>query len=82
MERISSRQNAIVKRFRDLARTTRPAKAEVEPFARGGISTEVLMDGEHLVQEALLCDVPVEIAVFSDRLLTNVLSPAALCAEA
>jgi TrmH family RNA methyltransferase len=81
MERISSRQNAIVKRFRDLARTTRPAKADTGPFARAGISTEVLLDGEHLVQEALLCDIPVEIAVFSDRHLSNVLSPAARIAK-
>jgi len=81
MERISSRQNAIVKRFRDLARTTRPAKADAEPFARAGISTEILLDGEHLLQEALLCDVPIEIAVFSDRLLNNVLSPVARLAR-
>jgi RNA methyltransferase, TrmH family len=81
MERITSRQNAIVKRFRDLARATRPARTEAEPFARAGHSTEILLDGEHLVQEALLCDVPIEIAVFSDRLLNNVLSPAARIAK-
>ena len=42
MERISSRQNAIVKRFRELARASAATT-----------SGEVLLDGEHLVQEAL-----------------------------
>jgi RNA methyltransferase, TrmH family len=54
MERITSRQNAIVGRFRALARATARAR-----------STEVLLDGAHLVQEALACDMPVEIAAFS-----------------
>src|SRR5258708_3824880 len=70
MERISSRQNAIVKRFRDLARASRNVTS-------AGHSGEVLLDGEHLVQEALACDIPVEIAAFSDKQLTNVLSPVA-----
>jgi TrmH family RNA methyltransferase len=70
MERISSRQNAIVKRFRDLARVSRTVTS-------AGHSTEVLLDGEHLVQEALACDIPVEIAAFSDRHLTNPESPLA-----
>ena len=59
MERISSRQNAIVKRFRDLARTSRIVTAP-------GESADVLLDGEHVVQEALACDIRVEIAAFSD----------------
>lgn len=74
MERISSRQNAIVKRFRDLARASRSVTA-------AGHSAEVLLDGEHLVQEALACDIPVEIAAFSDRHLANVLSPLARIAK-
>ena len=49
MERISSRQNAIVKRFRDLARASR-CRATA---GRGGHAIDVLLDGEHLVQEAL-----------------------------
>jgi RNA methyltransferase, TrmH family len=81
MERISSRQNAIVKRFRDLARAARPAKADADPSARGGHATDVLLDGEHLVQEALLNDIRIEIAAFSDRQLHNVLSPLARIAK-
>lgn len=79
MERISSRQNAIVKRFRDLARTSRPLA--VDAGALGGHAIDVLLDGEHLVQEALLCDVAIEIAAFSDKQIDNVLSPAARLAK-
>src|SRR5258705_13914672 len=82
MERISSRQNAIVKRFRDLARTTRPVKADADPSVRGGHAIDVLLDGEHLVQEALLCDIRLEIAAFSEKQLANVLSPVARLAKA
>jgi TrmH family RNA methyltransferase len=83
MERISSRQNAIVKRFRELARASRPVKANggADPSARAGHATEVLLDGEHLVQEALRCDIPIEIAAFADRQLDNVLSPVARIAK-
>ncbi len=56
MQRITSRQNAIVKRFRELARAAKTAK-----------SGEVLLDGSHLVQEALGCGVAIEVAAFSDR---------------
>ena len=81
MERISSRQNAIVKRFRDLARAARPAKAGADPSARAGHAADVLLDGEHLVHEALLCDIAIEIAAFSDKQIENVLSPAARLAK-
>src|SRR5699024_10131642 len=64
MERISSRQNAIVKRFRELARSSRAT-----PATAAGHAAEVLLDGEHLVQEALACDIPIEVAAFSDRQL-------------
>jgi TrmH family RNA methyltransferase len=74
MERISSRQNALVKRFRDLARASRTVTA-------AGHSAEILLDGEHLVQEALSCDIRVEIAAFSDRHLANALSPLARIAK-
>lgn len=56
MERITSRQNAVVKRFRELARQAGSAHD-------GG----VLLEGEHLLYEALVCGVPVEVAAFSDR---------------
>lgn len=75
MERISSRQNAVVKRFRDLAR------ASAAPAAAGH-SADVLLDGGHLLEEALACDIPVEIAAFSDRQLDNVLSGTARLARA
>jgi TrmH family RNA methyltransferase len=77
MERITSRQNAIVKRFRDLARTSRVVApvTGAERHGHGGHSGEILLDGAHLVQEALACDVPVEVAAFSDRQVANVLSP-------
>ena len=73
MDRITSRQNAIVKRFRDLARASRGSRGDHGPAA--GHATDVLLDGEHLVREALACDIPVEIAAFSDKQLANVLSP-------
>ena len=66
MERITSRQNAIVKRFRELARAS---GAE--------ISEEILLDGPHLVQEALACHVPIEIAAFSERQLASARAPLA-----
>jgi RNA methyltransferase, TrmH family len=81
MERISSRQNAIVKRFRELARTSRHVPLDADDTRRGGHAVDVLLDGEHLVQEALLCDIRVEIAAFSERQINNVLSPAARMAK-
>jgi TrmH family RNA methyltransferase len=66
MERITSRNNAIVKRFRDLARG-----ADVVA------SRDLLLDGAHLVQEALACAVPIEIAAFSERQLGSARAPLA-----
>jgi RNA methyltransferase, TrmH family len=58
MERITSRHNPIVKRFRELSR------------AHGaGRDAEVLLDGAHLVHEALAAGVTVEMAAFADRQL-------------
>lgn len=54
MERIASRHNPIVKRFRDLARS-------------GASADAMLLDGEHLLEDALGAAVPIEIAAFSDR---------------
>jgi RNA methyltransferase, TrmH family len=54
MERISSRQNPIVKRFRDLARA---ASAE----------QGMLLDGQHLVEEAIDSEVPIELAAFAEK---------------
>jgi TrmH family RNA methyltransferase len=77
MERITSRQNAVVKRFRDLGRASRAAApvGRAQVHGTGGHAGEILLDGEHLVREALACDVPVELAAFSDRQIANVLSP-------
>ena len=80
MERITSRQNAIVKRFRDLARTSR-AQLRGDHAAQAGLTADVLLDGEHLVQEALACGIPIDVAAFSERQLTNVLSPIARIAK-
>jgi TrmH family RNA methyltransferase len=76
MERISSRQNAIVKRFRELARSSR-----ARPATAAGHAAEVLLDGEHLVQEALACAIPIEVAAFSDRQLAIDTSPIARLAR-
>ncbi len=83
LERVTSRQNAIVKRFRDLGRASKAAApvAHHAPHGAGGHAGEILLDGEHLVREALACDVPVELAAFSDRQIANVLSPLARLAK-
>jgi TrmH family RNA methyltransferase len=54
MERISSRQNAIVKQFRELA-------------GPRGADGRVLLDGQHLVEEALASGLRLELAAFSER---------------
>jgi RNA methyltransferase, TrmH family len=48
VERISSRQNPLVKRFRDVARSVRR-------------DNQILLDGAHLVTEALDANVPLEV---------------------
>ena len=63
MDRISSRQNAIVKRFRALAQQRDPD----EPW--------VLLDGAHLVEEALASGVPIDVAVFSETMAAGRLGP-------
>ena len=55
MEQITSRQNPLVKRFRDLA-------------MHGAADGDILLDGEHLLSEALASGVPVEVALISGRL--------------
>lgn len=54
MERIASRQNPLVKRFRELARA-------------GASDAAVLLDGQHLVEEAIAADVPIEVAAFAEK---------------
>jgi TrmH family RNA methyltransferase len=55
VEQISSRKNPIVKRFRGLARSVRP-------------DDEVLLDGVHLIREALNADVPLEVVAIAQSL--------------
>ncbi|HET7694351.1 MAG TPA: RNA methyltransferase [Vicinamibacterales bacterium] len=85
MERISSRQNAVVKRFRDLARRARAAGAGGRGHAaRGRPATDVLdvlLDGEHLVHEALACGVAVEIAAVAETGLAGGHGPLAAIAR-
>jgi TrmH family RNA methyltransferase len=58
MERISSRQNPIVKRFRELA--------------RGRAAGDwMLLDGEHLIEEALASGVRIDVAAFTASLATG-----------
>jgi TrmH family RNA methyltransferase len=54
MERISSRHNPLVKRFRDLARV-------------GAADDAVLLEGQHLLEEAIAADLPIEVAAFSEK---------------
>jgi TrmH family RNA methyltransferase len=58
MRRISSRQNPLVARFRALAR------------ARGSDGT-ILLDGEHLVEEALDAGVHLETVAFAERIVDS-----------
>ncbi len=59
METIASRHNAVVKAFRGLAR-------------RRGENGQVLLDGEHLVTEALQAGVRITTAALAARVLTRV----------
>ena len=60
MERISSRQNALVKQFRDVA--------------QGDVEDAMLLDGNHLIEEALTSGVTVDVAAFGERLATSALA--------
>ena len=53
MERISSRQNPLVKRFRELA--------------RAAADEHLLLDGQHLLDEAIASELPIEIAAFAEK---------------
>jgi RNA methyltransferase, TrmH family len=58
MERISSRQNPLVQRFRALARgSTGDGRDEL---------LHLLLDGEHLLREAIASGVQIEVAAFAD----------------
>jgi TrmH family RNA methyltransferase len=55
VDRISSRQNAIVKRFRELAQAKHP-------------DGEVLLDGAHLLHEALAAGVPLDTVAYAESI--------------
>ena len=59
MERISSRQNPIVKQFRELA---------------GASHERMLLDGAHLLEEALACGVPIDVVARRDELAAGPLA--------
>jgi TrmH family RNA methyltransferase len=71
MERISSRQNPLVRRFRALADGRRT------PDAADGRHVLVLLDGEHLLREALASRVTIEIAAFVSASRDGTLAPLA-----
>jgi TrmH family RNA methyltransferase len=60
VQRITSRQNPLVSRFRDVA--------------RGEVPDRMLLDGEHLLQDALAARTPIEIAAFADDAVDGRLS--------
>ncbi|HSL21425.1 MAG TPA: RNA methyltransferase [Vicinamibacterales bacterium] len=60
METIASRHNAVVKTFRALARR------------RAAGNTHVLLEGEHLLEEALAAGIHVSTAALASRVLTRV----------
>jgi TrmH family RNA methyltransferase len=64
MRHVSSRQNPIVARFRDLARGHGP-------------TDRVLLEGEHLVEEAVSAGVAIETVAFSEAMITSA-SPASI----
>jgi TrmH family RNA methyltransferase len=60
MQRISSRQNPLVKQFRDVA--------------RGDVDDAMLLDGERLIEEALVSGVAIDVAAFGERLANGQLA--------
>jgi TrmH family RNA methyltransferase len=66
MERISSRQNPIVRRFRALSQ---------------GSTEDLLLDGAHLLEEALASDLPIEVVAIHDALADGPLGRLAERAE-
>jgi len=53
LERISSRQNSLVRQFRAVA--------------QGDVTDRMLLDGEHLIEEAIEAGLNIEVAAFSER---------------
>jgi TrmH family RNA methyltransferase len=72
MERISSRQNPLVLRVRALARGGARSHEKHD---------EVVLDGEHLVREALASGVRIEMAAFAEEALAGALADVADAVE-
>ncbi|HJR58133.1 MAG TPA: RNA methyltransferase [Vicinamibacterales bacterium] len=69
MEHVTSRQNALVRRFAGISRD-------------GRAGDEVLLDGSHLVEEAISSGVPLEVVAFGSEALQERLAPlAARCSS-
>jgi hypothetical protein len=68
VEHISSRQNPLVKRIRELSRGD-------------GAGDEVLLDGPHLLEEACRSDVDVTLAAFASDAIEGRLAGAAAAAR-
>jgi TrmH family RNA methyltransferase len=60
MERISSRQNALVRQFRNVA--------------QGQVADRMLLDGEHLIEEALTSGIGIDVAAFGEALAEGTLA--------
>jgi TrmH family RNA methyltransferase len=60
MERISSRQNALVKQFRDVA--------------QGDVPDAMLLDGDHLIHEAIASGLTIGVVAFCERLANGPLA--------
>jgi TrmH family RNA methyltransferase len=60
IERISSRHNPLVRQFRDVA--------------QGDVAERMLLDGEHLIEEALTSGIGIGVAAFSDGLAGGTLA--------
>jgi TrmH family RNA methyltransferase len=69
VEHVTSRQNGVVKRFRDVAR-------------EGRLDDQVLLDGAHLVTDALGSGIPLEVVVFTADLAEPFEALVAQCAAA
>lgn len=76
MERISSRQNPIVRRFREVARAPHAASA-----ASTAAERDVLLEGTHLVEEALACGLAIETVAVREDLVDGPLAPVLACAN-
>jgi TrmH family RNA methyltransferase len=73
MELISSRQNPVVRRFRELARSRHAGAA---PTGR-----DVLLDGTHLLEDALACGLAIDTVAVREGLATGPLDRLIECAE-